>query len=552
MRTKAPAVKFRPSNSRPPLNPSLISLPFLYQDEPNEEYHVDGGNVPSQDNDYNNDVDGEDAGGGDAIADDNVVVTDDDGVDGIGDYDNVVVPDSVEEVNRHAGGSHGADPSGDCIVVDWLEGEFCIRCYSGGGQVLVCHGNGCPVAIHEACMNFEPNFDDMGIFYCPYCWYKRQLATTKELRRETMLAKKELSNCLCLRRDGGNEEKQKDDTENMKAASVSTMAGKINFGDCENGMNDDDNETIHHNQDDIPCVESLSKEKSDEQSISRAHGFDNVGGGERVQEEDIENASDSEGDEIDEDRLQIPSSSSLLGIVEGTLHASTKETSAVLGVLEKNQGKRGKEELVLPNAVGTTSKLHATEGFEFVSTNSDTETLAVLQKHVKRISQRQRPQKVDSPKNPSFQPSTSVKEMETNQYIKTTIAKNSVQCQESTKLQESVLPNAVGTTSKLHATEGFEFVSTDLDTETLAVPQKHVKRISQRARPQKVDSPKNPSFLPSTSVKDKETNQHVKATIAKNSVQCQESTKRMMIPVLGSEKRRRLHWTTEEEDMLRV
>ena len=82
-------------------------------------------------------------------------------------------------------------------------------------------------------------------------------------------------------------------------------------------------------------------------------------------------------------------------------------------------------------------------------------------------------------------------------------------------------------TSKVPAIESFEFVSPDLDTETLVVRQKRVKRTAQRARPQKIDSPKNPSFQPINSAKDKKTNQQGKATTAKNSVQCQESTKRM-------------------------
>ncbi|XP_022728241.1 uncharacterized protein LOC111283866 [Durio zibethinus] len=389
--------------------------------------------------------------------------------DGNGDYDNVVVLGSVEEVDRHAGGNHAAGPGGNCTVVDWLEGEFCISCNGGSGQVLVCSENGCPVAIHKECMNCEPIFDEIGKFYCPYCWYKRELARTKELRRKAMLAKKEMLSFICLKRDGGNEEKQEDETENMKAASISTVAGEINSGDCENGLNDDDNETSHHNQKEKPGVESISKEKFDEESICKTHRFDNIEDGERMAEEDIENSSDNEDDEIDEDQWQIqPSNPSHLEIVKDTLNLSTKETSDVEGALEGNQGKRGKEEPVLPNAVGTTITLITRDA-----------------------------------------------------------------------------------TSKVPAIESFEFVSPDLDTGTLVVHQKRVKRTAQRAQPQKVDSPKNPSFQPITSAEDKKTNQQGKATTAKNSVQCQQLTKRNMIPILGTEKRRRLHWTAEEEAILK-
>ncbi|XVF31962.1 hypothetical protein REPUB_Repub17cG0040600 [Reevesia pubescens] len=478
LKFKSRGVKPRRSNSIPSSNPSI-------EDEANEEDCVDGNDHgaskvtgSSQDNDKNNDdVDGMDY--------DNVVVPDerDDyhhheekdevadsgGVpDGNDDYDNVV-PDSIEEVDRRAGGNHAAGSSGDRIVVDLLEGEFCISCNQGSGQLLVCSENGCPVAIHKVCMNCQPKFDDMGKFYCPYCWYKRELARTKELRRKAMLEKKELSNFICLKRDGGNEGKQEDEAENIKATSVSTMAGKMNSGDCENGLNDDRNETIHHNQEETLGVDSISKERPDEESISKAHGFYNVGDGERIQEEDIENASDSEDDKIDEDQRRIqPYNPSHVEIAKDKLHLSTKETPDVVGLLEENQGKRGKEKPVLPNAVGTT----------MTQKNNDA-------------------------------------------------------------------------TSKAPAIEGFEFVSPDLDSKTLVVRQKHVKRAAQNARPQKVDSPKNPSFQPSTSTQDKKTNQQGEATTANESVLCQESTKRIIIPTLGAEKRRRLHWTAEEEHMLK-
>ncbi|XVE78257.1 hypothetical protein DITRI_Ditri13aG0129900 [Diplodiscus trichospermus] len=383
-----------------------------------------------------------------------------------GDYDNFVVLGSFEEVDRRAAGNHASGPTGDCIVGDWLEGEFCISCNRGGGQVLVCSENGCPVAMHKVCMNCEPKFDDMGKFYCPYCWYKQKLARTKDLRRKAVLAKKELSN-FCLKKDGGIEEKKEDETEFMKAASVSTMAGKINSVDCENGLNDDGNETIHYNLEETLGVESINKEKSDLESHSKTRGLDNVGGDERIEEEDIENASDSEDD--GEDRWHIQRSNpSILEIVKDTFHLSTKENSDTEGVSEEKQGKRVKEESLLPNAVGNTMAL--------------------------------------------------------------------------------VTRNA---TSKVSAIESFEFVSPDLDIETLLVHQKCFRRTSQKARPQKVDSSKNPSFQSITGAKDKKMNQQGNATTGKHSVQCQESSKQLMIPVLDTAKRRRLYWRAEEEDMLK-
>ncbi|OMO89115.1 hypothetical protein CCACVL1_08015 [Corchorus capsularis] len=310
----------------------------------------------------------------------------------------------------------------------------------------------------------------MGKFYCPYCWYKRALARTKELRREAMFAKTELSNFICLKRDGVNQEKQDNVTEKVKASGVSTMEGKINAGDCEKGLNDDHSERIHHNREEAQSVESISKEKSDEESTSRVHGVEYVGDGERTQEEDIENTSDSEDDKIDENQWRNqPSSSNHLEIARGP-RRSTEETSNIVGVLEENQGKKGNEEPGLPNAVGTTMAL---------------------------------------------------------------IAKNA--------------------TSKVPAIEHFKYVSPNLDTldiEPLAVRAKRFKRPAQRPRPQKVDSPKNPSSQSSSSAEHMKMKRQEKATAAKDSLRCQKLTRQLMLPTLG-EKRRRLNWTAEEVDMLK-
>ncbi|OMO89544.1 hypothetical protein COLO4_19698 [Corchorus olitorius] len=265
-------------------------------------------------------------------------------------------------------------------------------------------------------------------------------------------------------RDGVNQEKQDNVTEKVKASGVSTMEGKINADDCEKGLNDDHSERIHHNREEALSVESISKEKSDEESTSR------VGDGERTQEEDIENTSDSEDDKIDEDQWRKqPSSSNHLEIVRGP-RRSTEETSNVVGVLEENQGKKGNEEPGLSNAVGTTMTL---------------------------------------------------------------IAKNA--------------------TSKVPAIEHFEYVSPNLDTldiEPLAVRAKRFKRPAQRPRPQKVDSPKNPSSQSSSSAEHEKMNRQEKATAAKDSLRCQKLTRQLMLPTLG-EKRRRLNWTAEEVDMLK-
>ncbi|MBA0802777.1 hypothetical protein Gohar_013049, partial [Gossypium harknessii] len=127
--------------------------------------------------------------------------------------------------------------------------------------------------------------------------------------------------------------------------------------------------------------------------------------------------------------------------------------------------------------------------------------------------------------------------------------------------EEPTLPNAVGNamalitedaTPKVPAIKSFDFLLPDLDTGTPLVRQMRIKHTAQRARPRKVDSQKKSSFQPSISAKDENTNQQGKATAAKNSVQCQELTKRIRTPILGNVKRRRLPWTVEEEDILKL
>ncbi|KAA3458506.1 snRNA-activating complex subunit 4 [Gossypium australe] len=217
-----------------------------------------------------------------------------------------------DDVARCVRGKHA-----DCIVVDWLNGEYCFECNSGSGQVLVCSESGCPVALHEACMTWRPMFDDMGKFYCPYCLYKKEVARFKDLTTGAMLARKELSNFICLRRDSRNKERE-GETVSMKGASVSTMAREVSCGDCRNGLNDDGKETRHHSQDSTRGVDVIRKEQSNEQNISRAHGFENVRNGEMMEEVE-EDSSDSGGDDIGEGQQQKrPSSSSGVGTVEET------------------------------------------------------------------------------------------------------------------------------------------------------------------------------------------------------------------------------------------
>ena len=83
----------------------------------------------------------------------------------------------------------------DKICVDVLDRNICMRCYEGG-EILVCSEIGCPVVVHAKCIGCEPRFDDMGKYYCPYCWLKRTLVEVQVLRNKALTAKKDLADFL--------------------------------------------------------------------------------------------------------------------------------------------------------------------------------------------------------------------------------------------------------------------------------------------------------------------------------------------------------------------
>ncbi|MBA0802776.1 hypothetical protein Gohar_013048, partial [Gossypium harknessii] len=370
MRTKSRAVKGRAIDPIPPSN-----FPLLYRDEANEECRINGNDsgvsedagfnqdkvnndddVGGKDDEFDDEDEEEADGDGNNVnSNDDVVGKDDDfdgededeegGDDGSGGgisghYDNDVIPDDidmedkddnvvvqnfVEEVDESAGVN--------CMITDLLGGEFGYSCNGRSGQVLVCSENGCSISIHKMCMNIEPQFDDTGKFYCPYCWYKREVARTEELRKRAMLAKRELSKFMHFKWDGGNEEKLEAGAENMKAASLSTMAEEKKAGECGNRLNNDANETILYNREQNMCFESVGKGNSDDENISKAHGFDNnVVDGHVLQEEDEENTSDSENDGGDEDPwCKPPYHPNHFEIANDALCLSTKGTSNLTG-----------------------------------------------------------------------------------------------------------------------------------------------------------------------------------------------------------------------------
>ncbi|KAL7087312.1 hypothetical protein ACP275_13G060900 [Erythranthe tilingii] len=76
--------------------------------------------------------------------------------------------------------------------MDWSEKNLCIKC-NKADNLLICSEDGCPLAMHEACMGCRARFDDAGHFYCPYCLYKKAVAELRQAREYALERKKALS-----------------------------------------------------------------------------------------------------------------------------------------------------------------------------------------------------------------------------------------------------------------------------------------------------------------------------------------------------------------------
>ncbi|KAF3445152.1 hypothetical protein FNV43_RR14845 [Rhamnella rubrinervis] len=153
--------------------------------------------------------------------------------DGYGDDNGGVGTYSIHERVQN---QCGWKDSQDSMELDSFDRETCIGCNSRDGQVLVCSESGCPVAMHEKCMGCKPMFDE-GIFYCPYCTYKRALVLTRKLKRKAMAARKALSNFIDSSKLGGNKDNQKGVRFEKNGTNISGDAGVQNVCIHEKGIN---------------------------------------------------------------------------------------------------------------------------------------------------------------------------------------------------------------------------------------------------------------------------------------------------------------------------
>ncbi|PSS36331.1 Zinc finger, PHD-type, conserved site protein [Actinidia chinensis var. chinensis] len=82
-------------------------------------------------------------------------------------------------------------------TVDCTELNLCMKC-NKSGQLLVCSASSCPLVVHQSCLGSEPNFDDSGNFYCPFCAYSHAISTYLEVKKKASLARKDLATFIGL------------------------------------------------------------------------------------------------------------------------------------------------------------------------------------------------------------------------------------------------------------------------------------------------------------------------------------------------------------------
>ncbi|KAL1560534.1 golgin subfamily A member 6-like protein 6 [Salvia divinorum] len=117
--------------------------------------------------------------------------------------------------------------------MDWSENNSCIKC-NKGGDVLLCNGNGCPLAVHEGCLGCPGRLDDAGRFFCPYCGYKQAVAELRKAREYALGRKKALLIFM-----GGSE---KDMGENKTSAN--NVLNQSKNVDSNNGKSKSNNDGI--------------------------------------------------------------------------------------------------------------------------------------------------------------------------------------------------------------------------------------------------------------------------------------------------------------------
>ncbi|KAG1354202.1 hypothetical protein COCNU_07G003140 [Cocos nucifera] len=80
----------------------------------------------------------------------------------------------------------------DSVTGDWTEQGLCIKC-NNGGQLLSCSASGCLIGVHASCLGPFVKVEKTGLFYCPFCSFRRAAIAYCKARENLSWAKKALS-----------------------------------------------------------------------------------------------------------------------------------------------------------------------------------------------------------------------------------------------------------------------------------------------------------------------------------------------------------------------
>uniref|UniRef100_A0A2P2IWG5 Uncharacterized protein MANES_18G010900 n=1 Tax=Rhizophora mucronata TaxID=61149 RepID=A0A2P2IWG5_RHIMU len=333
----------------------------------------------------------------------------------------------------------GKESGLDRKKVDWLRNDACLRC-NRDGKLIFCSEQGCPLAFHRECMEFEPKFDEKGMFYCPYCWFKLQVSRTLFLREKAMLAKKALLDFMNSKTSSENEEKQDVRRAEGKSSTEVPWVGGRSEGEILGEMKDHQNEKgfkkldeydpfggvveidCHKNMNEhcgqkekIQGVEPLNnyvhEKKKNDKKILHPYNF-RVLDDEGMKEQDDDYVGDGMDDEI----------------VEESPNTYCVEEESIL-----NDTPNGSKESLHQDALET---LRGEEVAQKVPKTSDinSETIVVHRKRFKHIVKKKvtQPHIARSSKKVSFQTHNNLEANTSNQYKKTSSFENSRRPQEST------------------------------------------------------------------------------------------------------------------------
>lgn len=437
-----------------------------------------------------------------------------------------VVPDSVDiivekEVDLSAQTENNNSE-------DSLEEGTCIRCKGRerDDQVLFCSEIGCVIGVHEKCMGCNPWFDDSGRFYCPICRQKQMLACVWETRRRVKDAKKALLSFLEGSKVTGNKGKEKLNRRDQR--NEPCKLSSLGDGIC------------HYNENDLNDVEVENQGTVQEEDVRK--GIENAELGcidqgtvmpenEAVQPNSfVVNSGDNVGC-----REEVPSKANLFEMRgRETLEDEQEEGLGLMGDSEEDErigkDKEETEAFCTSHVAEVRIEGEEEEDLEPMDVSEyDREAMGALNTS-----------HVAEERNADGAVKVSIKGADTR------VSKNNEAME---KDKEQMQPETSNSDRLANASPVSE-------TETLSKPRGRFKRRAGKATRPQNDSPsmrsspklKRAFLRRKASAKKNAVSFYEKVTTSKNS---RESTKQHTTVNFPEGRRKRLHWTVEEEEMLK-